>query len=85
MKNLIKYGCYTLLCAVLFSSCSDEVQEGQIWVKEYNLENPYEPIERDTVIILEVVNGYAKYKRDGKQIVNNSSVCIVCSANYKNS
>lgn len=55
-----------LLCLV-FQSCffGYEVKEGHFWVKEYEIDNPYENARRDTVYILEVNGEYCKYIRYG--------------------
>lgn len=58
-----------VICCFL-SRCNNNrnwnVKKGQIWIKEYNVENPYEQVERDTIIILEVWGDFVKYKRHGE-------------------
>lgn len=59
-----------LLCFVL-PACDDvikqvEIAPNQIWVKEYEADNQFEQIRRDTVIVLDVQNGYVKYIRHGE-------------------
>lgn len=72
MKNILSrlmnkgYWLNLMLCAVLCAGCKPSVKEGQIWVKEYNLDNPFEEIQRDTLIIIRVSGDYVKYKRRGK-------------------
>lgn len=71
MKNLrtkLSYALYTLLCAVFLIGCRQgwNVEAGQTWVKEYNVNNPYEPIERDTIVIIDVIGDYVQYKRNGE-------------------
>jgi hypothetical protein len=44
----------------------NNVRAGQIWVKEYDCDNPFEECKRDTVYIIEVRGEYAKYKRHGR-------------------
>lgn len=43
-----------------------KVQEGQIWIKEYNTENPFEQIQRDTIVIMSVKGEYCQYKKHGE-------------------
>ena len=59
---------FILLVMCCFLSCKQgwNVKKGQIWIKEYNLGNPYEQVERDTIIILEVCGDFVKFKRNGK-------------------
>ena len=76
MKNLrtkLSYALYALLCAVYLMGCRQgwNVKAGQIWVKEYNIDNPYEPIKRDTIVIIDVIGDYAQYKRNGKLMSDN--------------
>ena len=49
---------------------SSEVCEGQIWVYERDIENPFETAKRDTCYVVEVRGGYVKYKQNGS-IKNN--------------
>jgi hypothetical protein len=59
-----------VIITFLFFSCDFkkplEIKKGQKWVKEYNVNNPFEEVERDTVIILEVQGDYIKFKRNGE-------------------
>ena len=67
-KTLISYTLYTLLCAVFLVGCRQgwNVEAGQTWVKEYNIDNPYEPIQRDTIYIIEVIGDHVQFKRHGE-------------------
>lgn len=57
-----------LILTILLSSCEQgwNVKKGQIWIKEYNVDNPYEKVIRDTLVILETSGEYAKYIRNGE-------------------
>jgi len=57
-----------------------KINPGQIWVKEYNLNNPFQKPTRDTIIILDVKNGYAKYTKSGDTA---SEKCELIPANAR--
>ena len=67
IKTLTRYALYTLLCAVFLTGCRQgwNVEAGQTWVKEYNIDNPYEPIERDTIYIIDVIGDHVQFTRNG--------------------
>lgn len=70
-----------LLSVSLLIGCSQgwDVEQGQIWVKEYNIDNPYEEIKRDTIYIIQVCGDYVKFKRKGK-IMNDNKFWIPVNA-----
>lgn len=52
----------------ILQSCNPgyQVEGGQIWIREYNIGNPYKKVERDTLTILEVRGDFALYECNGK-------------------
>jgi len=43
-----------------------KLEVGQVWVAEYNLDNPYKKVQRDTLKILDLKNDYILYLKNGK-------------------
>ena len=67
-KSLTRHALSILLCGVFFIGCTQgwNVEAGQTWVKEYNVDNPYEPIERDTIHIIDVIGKHVQFTRNGE-------------------
>ena len=65
-NNLKRNVLYAVFCAVLCVGCKPKIEVGQIWIKEYNTDNPFEEIDRETVEILRVSGKWVKYKREGR-------------------
>jgi len=63
----------------LYHKRHPNIKAGQVWVKEYNLDNPYKKIERDTIRVLEVKNDYALYVR-GHDTISDRCIWIPINA-----
>lgn len=56
---------FVIYSVKMYKKFNPNIKVGQIWVKEYNIDNPYEEVERDTIVILDVNGDYALYTKNG--------------------
>jgi hypothetical protein len=61
------------------------IKVGQVWVKEYDTDNPYKEVRRDTIVIIDVKDDYCLYvnKNTGDTISDTKHWAIVCARKIK--
>jgi len=60
-----------------------KIEAGQVWVHEYNKDNPFKEIKRDTAIVLDVKYDYVKYVEGKDTNSCSSDWFILCAKQIK--
>lgn len=61
------------------------VKKGDVWVNEYNSDDPFEEVRRDTIHIIDVKGDYCLYfNNSGDTISSTKHWAVVCARKLKN-
>lgn len=57
------------------------VKIGQTWIKEYDIDNPYKEVDRDTIDVIDIKDNYVLYvDRETGDTLSNQKYWVVVSA-----
>lgn len=59
------------------------VRKGDIWVKEFDTDNPFEEVKRDTLHIIDVKGDYCLYINNGDTISDTKHWTVICGRRIK--
>lgn len=64
--KFLNLSCVSFMLCLVLCSCNPSVEAGQVWVKSYFVDNPFEKTQTDTLYILEVKGDWMKYKKGNR-------------------
>lgn len=80
--------CVIVMIGMLISSYiyhHPNVKAGQVWVKEYFIDDPYREVRRDTIVIINTKGDYCLYinKSSGDTVSDTKHWAVICARRLK--